>query len=65
MKPYISNNPLFRSLNETEVEEFRRSARQAAVKAVADLSKPIYHPIYRDELERCILRLAGQTVANE
>lgn len=55
---FISTDPLFRSLTAAEVEEFRCSAREKAIMAVAGLSKPIYHPVYRDEIRLCIERLA-------
>jgi hypothetical protein len=60
-QPYISTSPLFRSLSPTEVCEFQNSAREAAIRAVAALSKEIYHPVYREEIVRCLLRLGGQT----
>ncbi len=58
---YASTDPLFRSLNAEEVQEFRRCAREQAIEAVAGLSKSIYHPIFRDELVKCILRIGGQS----
>lgn len=50
--------PLFRSLTATEVQEFREAARKDAIRLVATLGKEIHHPIYRDEITKCILRLA-------
>ncbi len=55
--PYVSTSPLFRSLNPVEVCEFQNAAREAAIRAVAALSKDIHHPVYRGEMQRCILRL--------
>ena len=64
MKPYISTGPLFRSLNPVEVCEFQNAARQDAIRAVAAIPKDIHHPVYREEIVRCLLRLAGQADAS-
>lgn len=60
-QPYISTSPLFRSLNPVGVCEFQNAARQDAIRAVAALSKDVFHPVYREEIVRCLLALGGQT----
>ncbi len=57
---YTSDDPLFRDLTAEECADFRRCAREQAIEAVAGLSKSIYHPIFRDELCKCLLRIGGQ-----
>ena len=47
MDGYQSNNSLFRSLSEKEVEEFRKHARENYL--VGTNINDVWHPVYRDE----------------
>lgn len=45
---YVSNNPLFRSLTQAEVDEFKRWAHEN-YEANNGIAKAVWHPIVKQE----------------